>query len=242
MQGGSTPSSLVRQSIAGPGSAAFKYDVLTALLVMAAQGNKVEARLALRLSLLMTARYSWRSGRFSVGLRELARMWGVTERTAKREMSSMRSLGWISVCIPAARGRVATYRIDLPVVVGATRRFWGDIGPDFVARMTGAPEPDAQTNVVPLRQTISALPETDDIGWSAAAAALREQAPSVYQAWFASLSVCDIDSGCLVLIAPTKFHADYVRSHHKSRLLASISKVNPGVRDIAFQTVADGKP
>ncbi len=75
------------RNITGPGSAALKYDILTALLVTAAQGEATEARLALRLSLLITARFTWRSGTFSVGRREMARMWGVTERTANREIA-----------------------------------------------------------------------------------------------------------------------------------------------------------
>ncbi|MEJ2031079.1 MAG: hypothetical protein P8X66_14795, partial [Maritimibacter sp.] len=93
--------------IAGPGASAIKYDILTALLVTAAQGSPVEARLALRLSLLITARFNWRQGSFAIGQREIARMWGVTERTAKRELAEMRGRGWITIAVPAARGRVA---------------------------------------------------------------------------------------------------------------------------------------
>ena len=238
MQGGSQPFPFGRQTIAGPGSAALKYDVLTALLVLAAQGGAVEARLALRLSLLMTARYNWRSGRFAVGLRELGRMWGVTERTAKRDMSAMRSRNWIAVTTPAARGRVATYRIDLPVVLRDTMPFWEAVGPDFAARMIGAPEPETSSNVVPLRSASSPLPEQDGTGWAEAAAALRAQDPAVYDAWFASLTALDIDGGTLTLMAPTRFQADYVRTHHKTRLLAAISSANPGIRDVIVE-VAD---
>ncbi|MEO0945774.1 MAG: hypothetical protein AAFY06_13185, partial [Pseudomonadota bacterium] len=119
MQGGPRPHALNRHRITGPGSAALKYDVLTGLLVLAAQGEPADARLAMRLSLLITARFNWRSGTFAVGLRELSRMWGVTERTTKREMSAMRGRGWIVIHTPAARGRVAVYRIDLPTVMRA---------------------------------------------------------------------------------------------------------------------------
>ena len=89
----------------GQGAPVLKYDILSALLVLAAQGDTTESRLALRLSLLITARYSWQRKRFNVGLRELARMWGVTERTAKRDMAQMRALNWITVTRAAARGR-----------------------------------------------------------------------------------------------------------------------------------------
>ena len=107
-------------SFNGPSAGAAKYDVLTALLVMALQGETVEARLALRLSLLITARFNWRKSVFAVGQKELARMWGVTERTVKREMAEMRSRGWIEVAVPAARGRVAEHRIMFETVLGVT--------------------------------------------------------------------------------------------------------------------------
>ena len=107
-------------AFSGPSAGAAKYDVLTALLVMASQGETVEARLALRLSLLITARFNWRKGVVSVGQKELARMWGVTERTVKREMSQMRARGWIEVSVPAARSRVAEYRIDFEAVLATT--------------------------------------------------------------------------------------------------------------------------
>ncbi|MDB9808783.1 hypothetical protein OAB79_02595 [Yoonia sp.] len=97
----------------GQGAHALKYDILSALLVLAAQGETTNARLALRLSLLITARYDWQRERFNVGLREIARMWGVTERTAKRDMAQMRALQWISVSRAAARGRVTEHRINL---------------------------------------------------------------------------------------------------------------------------------
>ncbi len=235
MQGETTSFPMTRHRIAGPGSAALKYDVLTALLVLAAQGNGLEARLALRLSLLMTARFNWRSGTFSVGLRQLAHMWGVTERTAKREMSAMRGTGWIAVTVPAARGRVATYRIDMATVLRATMPFWEAVGPDFAARMIGAPEADPASNVVPLRSTASPLPEQDGTGWAEAAAKLRAQDPAVYDAWFAPLTALEIDGGILTLMAPTRFQADYVRTHHKPRLLAALSTANPGIRDVVVQ-------
>ena len=89
----------------GQGSHVVKYDILSALLVLAAQGDTAQGRLALRLSLLITARYDWQRDRFNVGLREIARLWGVTERTTKREMAQLRALGWITVTRVAARGQ-----------------------------------------------------------------------------------------------------------------------------------------
>ena len=218
--------------IGGPGSSALKYDILTALLVTAAQGEPVAARLALRLSLLVTARFNWRSGCLSVGRREMARMWGVTERTAKREIAEMRARGWIAVEVPAARGRVTQYRIDLAVVLAATMPHWPAVGPDFEARMVGAPAPEApSSNVVPLHPARDTS-EGDAGGWSAAEARLRAQDKAVWSAWFAALEPQGVDSGVLTLAAPSRFVADYVTTHYSARLLAAVRAGAAGVREV----------
>jgi hypothetical protein len=225
------------KQITGPGASAIKYDILTALLVTAARGEPAEARLALRLSLLITARFNWRSGCFAVGLKEMARMWGVTERTAKREMAQMRGLGWIVVSVPAARGRVAQYRIELPVILHATMTHWDAVGPDFVARMSNAPEPDAhaETNVVPLRREVTP-PEDDGSEWARAARRLQAQDPAIYGSWFAPLQPADFESGTLTLVAPSRFIASYVRTHFLTRLLAALTAENRSIRDVQIVT------
>ena len=223
--------------ITGPGAAAVKYDILTALLVTAARSDAVEARLALRLSLLITARFNWRSGCFAVGQKEMARMWGVTERTAKREMAHLRGLGWVAVSVPAARGRVAQYRIDLDRVLGATMPHWDAVGPDFVARMSHAPEPETDSNVVPLRRDLT-LPDADGTGWDGAARRLQAQDQALYSAWFAPLQVLEVENGILTLLAPSRFIASYVRTHYLTRLLAAITAENREVREV--QIVCEG--
>lgn len=213
----------------GQGAGAVKYDVLSALLVLAAQGAGTEARLALRLSLLITTRYNWRSGIFCVGQREIARMWGVTERTAKREMAALRALGWIVVSRPAARGRVAEHRIDLAQVLTATKAHWPDIGPDFVDRMTApAPTQPATDNVVPLRRV--SAPVMDGSLWAAAAAHLASDHPATYAAWFAQLTQVEFRDGVLILGARSRFVADYVQQHLVNRLQAAAARHDPAVQ------------
>ncbi|MGJ8624461.1 MAG: hypothetical protein ACSHW1_17080 [Yoonia sp.] len=82
---------------------------LTALPFMATCDESSKARLALRLSLVITVRFICRLGLFNVSQKELARMWGVAERTSRPEIAVMRSLGGISIGNPAARGHVAQY-------------------------------------------------------------------------------------------------------------------------------------
>ncbi|MBU2359972.1 MAG: hypothetical protein KKB02_13750 [Alphaproteobacteria bacterium] len=217
---------------AGPQAGAQKYDVLTALLTLAAQGAPVQGRLALRLSLLITARFNWRLGQFCVGQREIARMWGVTERTAKRELAQMRGLGWISVTIPAARGRVATHAIHFDAVLPDTMPYWTAVGPDFTARMTGAaamPQVPV-SNVVPLHP-VPVTTAADGI-WAEAAARLQQDAPALFQAWFSGLRMRTCDGGVLRLVAPTRFIADYVRSHYTGHLMAALLACDPTIRRV----------
>ncbi|SEQ83365.1 DnaA N-terminal domain-containing protein [Loktanella sp. DSM 29012] len=220
---------------AGPGAGAVKYDILTALLVMAAQGDPVEGRLALRLSLLITARYNWRMGRFSTGQREIARLWGVTERTAKRELAQMRTRGWIRVTQPAARGRVATHAIDLDRIIRDSMPLWPQVGPDFEERMTGAPAPVAplpDNKIVPLHPARAA--ETGV--WAGAQALLMAQDGALYRAWFASLIGTDDGAGGLTLTAPTRFIADYVREHYMPRLYAAVRQSDAAIVQITIDS------
>lgn len=230
---------VAEKALAGPGAAALKYDLLSALLVTSTCGDPVTARLALRLSLLITARYDWRQRMFAVGLRELARMWGVTERTAKREMAAMRARDWIEVHVPAARGRVASYRLRLDRILRETMPHWPAIGPDFAARMTGGAGEAAPDNVVPLHPQTPDLPAPDGFGWAEAAAQLRAADAATFTAWFAPLRPFELDAGLLTLTAPSAFAARYVTQHHKTRLLAAVCAVNREVRDLAV--VAVGK-
>lgn len=213
----------------GQGAHVQKYDILSALLVLAAQGEATDARLALRLSLLITARYDWQRDRFNVGLREIARMWGVTERTAKRDMAQLRALGWISVSRAAARGRVTEHRIQMDRVLRATMPFWDKIGPDFVARLTKTPEP-TPSNIVPLHQT--AAPAADGTLWSRVTQRMHRLDPETYHAWFARLVQAERDDTELVLAAPTTFIANYIKTHFATYLLSHVLAEDRTVRTV----------
>lgn len=231
--------SSTEQKVAGSGSAAIKYDILTALLAMSAQADGPKARLALRLSLVITARFNWRLGRFNVGQRELAKMWGVTERTAKREMAQMRVLGWISVETAAARGRVAQHRINFPDLLKDTMPYWESVGPDFVARLVGgagdADEP--ATNVVPLRGTSESIPAQSGKYWPSVADRLRDQNGEIFQAWFAKIEEIDVENDELILGAPNRFVAEYITTHFNIRVLAAVRSVDPALRGVRIVSV-----
>ena len=136
-----------RSACDGANASVLKYDILTALLAFGLHDEAAGARLAPRLAVLITARFNWQSETLIVGQKEIARLWGVTERTAKREIALMRARGWLIVRRPAARGRVTEHGIDLARLLADTRPVWDAVGPDFAARLShGDTAPD---NVVP---------------------------------------------------------------------------------------------
>lgn len=215
--------------ITGPGASSLKYDILTALLVAAAHADAATGRLAIRLSLLITARFNWRQGTFAVGQREIARMWGVSERTAKREIAELRARSWIRIDVPAARGRVAAYTVEFDQLMRVTEPYWTAVGPDFVARLSKTPEQPA-SNVIPLHASAD-QPIDDGTFWSKACRVLHKENPAIYQAWIAPLTFVDTETGVLTLMAETRFAATYVDTNLSDRILRAIP-LSEGVHEV----------
>lgn len=234
--------------LVGPEAASQKYDLLTALGCHALTGPAGLQRLILRFLTLITARYNWRTGQFHVGQREIARLWSVDERTVKREMARLRSFGWITLESPARRGRVATYALDLTAIRAATRTAWPRVGEDFEARMTGTPIPAAGGTVVPFPRPDLARPPTDDDAGEEEAAAedpwdrmrrmLHEADAVVFASWFDALKNRGRAGEALVLVAPSAFHASYVRTHYAERLAAAARRAC-GAETVRIVTMAE---
>lgn len=214
----------------GRDASVIKYDILTALLVMAAQDSGRNGRLSLRLSLLITARFNWRNRTFQVGQTEIARLWGITERSTKRELAQMRAQGWISVTRPAARGRVATHTIHLERILSDSAPRWPSVGPDFTDRLSGPISAPAD-NVVPIFPKHPA-PLPDGVPWATISGLLRDRDPVVFEAWFARLQQDAVIDGVLHLAAPTQFVANYVSTHFSVVLLGAARQVDPDLRAV----------
>lgn len=207
----------------GREAAVKKYDILSALMAHAHAGDQHRQRLILRFMSLITTRYNWQRNELTMGQREIARLWCVDERTVKRDMARLRALGWVTIKRQGARGRVAVLGFDLERIMLDTRLEWGNIGPDFVER-AGGPQPEqADQNVVPFRR-IEALPA--NAVWVAARARLAAEDPPIFEAWLAGLADGGIANGRLTLIAPTEFHASYIRTHLISRLTVAVLRVD----------------
>lgn len=214
-----------------------KYDILTALGAFALAQDKGLQRLALRLMVLITARYNWRLNELSMGQREIARLWAVNERTVKREVAKLRNLGWLSVKTPAARGRVATYVIDFHRISAATQESWPSVGPDFVERMAGLyPAKVVKVNFGnEAGQGAQPRALSEPKGqWGEMCALLRTQDESVFQNWFARLQFVGFTEGKLELVAESSFLARYIKTHHSQGLMSAAVQVFGPVETICF--------
>jgi hypothetical protein len=219
----------------GREAASRKYDILSALMTFALSKDKHVQRQILRVLALITTRYNWQRDELTMGQAEIARLWSVDDRTVKRELARLRAQGWLVVKRPGARGRVSTYGLDLSRMLEETRPAWPLIGPDFMARLDPEHGPaggmsQPASNVVPLRP--APTPAQDGTIWAETQARLQHEDPATYGAWFHALLEADRQDTTLILAAPSRFHATYVGAHLKERLLATLRRVDPGIRDV----------
>ncbi|MFV0514770.1 MAG: DnaA N-terminal domain-containing protein [Jhaorihella sp.] len=215
----------------GPGAAARKYDLLTAMGAFALSQPKAVQKLALRLMTLITARYNWGRDELAVGQREIARLWSVDERTVKREMARLRAMGWLVIRRQGARGRVSEYRLDIERILDDTRGQWGAVGPDFRQRLEGAPG-GAEVVPLPVKGHVPAPDPGDGHEWSLAQALIHAEDPAVYGSWVRTLRRRDRAGGRLTLAAPSRFHAAYVNTHLLARLLDACRSVDDEVSEL----------
>jgi hypothetical protein len=218
----------------GRQAASRKYDLLTALGVHACRGDKHLQRLVLRFLTLIVARYNWQTDEICVGQREIATLWGVDERTVKRDMARLRALGWLVQHRAAVRGRVASHGLDIPAILAATRADWSAVGPDFVDRMTGPAEPPpVAPNVVAFPGGAMPAPLPAGAGlWARAQARLQAEDPAVHAAWFRPLVEVAAEGGQVELAAPSRYHGTYVSTHLMPRLLAALRAEDGTVRAV----------
>ncbi|WP_374434112.1 hypothetical protein [Tabrizicola sp.] len=219
----------------GREAASRKYDILSALMAFALAKDKHVQRQVLRVMALITTRYNWQRDELTMGQGEIARLWSVDDRTVKREMARLRAQGWLVLKRQGARGRVSVYGMDLNRMLEDTRPAWPLIGEDFIARLdpkATAVEGQGASNVVPLRGLSGPAPVPDGSVWAMAQAWLHQDDAAIYGAWFHALTEAGIEANCLTLAAPTRFHATYVATNLKDRLLAALWRLEPSLRDV----------
>ncbi|UWR24376.1 hypothetical protein [Sulfitobacter sp. S190] len=197
---------------------------MTAISLKGLHGEAHDALSMMRLLAVVTARYNWARDELSIGQKDMARMWGVTERTAKREVKRWLATGVVTCSRPGVRGRVAAYRINLRTLYNATADYWHTVGPDFVARM-GAGQLDAAAKVVRVdfkAQQPSSPPRPTAPEWAAASAYIQSAQPQVHASWIAPLEFVGDDGVTVRLRGPSPFTARYVETHHAKLIVDAV--------------------
>ena len=214
----------------GREAASRKYDILSALMAFALAQDKHVQRQVLRMMSLITTRYNWQRDELSMGQGEIARLWSVDERTVKREMAKLRACGWLMVKRPGARGRVSLYGLDLGRFLQRADQTRMLVRVAYHELDVAAEVEAVASNVVPLRAVPA--PAQDGTVWTMTQARLHGDDPACYGAWFHMLTDAGTEEGCLTLAAPSRFHARYVDTHLKERLLSALRVADPSVRDV----------
>ena len=223
------------EKLVGRNAASRKYDLIAAMGAHALAESPYRQKQVLRLLTLITARYNWRNEELTVGQREIARLWNVTERTVKREMANFRDLGWLTIKRAGVRGRVTTYSLSLVQIWTDTSGNWDNIGTDFSARMLEqTPQPSGKVVKVDFQsgQVAAQIPEGD---WGRVCLALQSNNPAIYQNWYARLCFDDCRDGKLHLSATSPFVANYVEQHLTGPLLLAASAVFGPLADIKIR-------
>lgn len=226
--------------LTGKDAGSLKYDLLTALAILGLySGARLQISLN-RISLLITARYNWRLDEFTVGQRDLARMWNVTERTVKREIKFWLENRIVICKRQGVRGRVGAYRLNYPEIYRLSEPYWPCVGPDFDERMQSS-QPAQSAKVVAVDfltkdrlkegRVSETGPEAETGTWRATCRRIKDLHPAQFESWIATLSFMGDDSHVVRLEAPTRFAARYIETHLQPILLEAIEATHgPGRR------------
>lgn len=208
--------------VTGPGAGVRKYDILTAVAIAGLHGTTTQQVSALRLLALITARYNWQRNELSIGQEDMARLWGVNTRTAKREVKRLIAAGLLEVRRAGVRGRVASYRLNLAVVENLSRPVWGAVGRDFEERaahvLSQTTMRAGNGNVLKVDfpgPTSGSEPEGQggDSRWQAVMNRLAEDQPEAFANWYRRLSLGHVERDGVQVCAPNAFVSSYVATH-----------------------------
>jgi len=215
--------------LTGPGAGSEKYDLLTALSVAGLSGSPVQQTSMLRLIALVTARYNWAGEDLTMGHREMAALWSVDERTAKRETKRLIDGGFLEIKRRGARGRVSSYRLCIDRIYALSEPVWPQVGPDFADRMAGRGAEAPKVVKVDFTRT-----RGNDPRWEAVMAILTEANPARVAAWYSKLSPMGYEDGVLSLAAASAYASQYIQTHLMAELQTAARAAYPDLRRIVF--------
>ncbi|MEQ6250884.1 hypothetical protein ABMC89_18515 [Sulfitobacter sp. HNIBRBA3233] len=227
------------QRLTGPEAGGLKYDLLTALSVAGLNGSPTLQTSLMRLIALVTARYNWRADEFSVGQRDMARMWSVNERTVKREMKRLTDARIVLCKQPGVRGRVGSYRLNYARIAELSEPCWPLVGPDFERRMA-ARYRSGDVKVVQMA-AYTKTPESEthpsetDGTWHAVLKDLEGDHAGLVNSWFGRLRFLGLARGTLSMEAPSAFVQRYIETHHLPLLVAAVERQIGPVTSVRFE-------
>lgn len=224
------------QRAMGPDASVVKYDVLTALSVAGLAGSAGFATSLMRLIALITARYNWRDDEFCVGQKEMARLWSVDERTVKRQIKRLIEAELVVCKRPGVRGRVGAYRLNYGTIARISAPTWGQVGPDFEARMQARYGGAEETKVVRLGDYAAPAAQGADTPWKRAMATLRAEDAALFDAWFRRLGFIRAEAGVVHLSCPSAFIQRYIETHLYQRLMNAIRAEFGPVRELRISS------
>ena len=212
----------------GPGAGAEKYDLLTALAVAGLSGSDVSQASMLRLIAMVTARYNWSMDEVSIGHRELAALWSVDERTAKRETKRLVEAGILALKTRGTRGRVSSYRLCLDRIYALSEPVWAQVGRDFHDRMAERQPTEAKV----MKVDFSARPmvRSADSPWERMMESLAAANAARHAAWYARLRPLGQEGEALMIEAGSGFVLQYVQTHLMAELETAARAAYPGLR------------
>jgi len=223
--------------LTGPGAGSEKYDLLTALSVAGLSGSPVQQTSMLRLIALVTARYNWAGEDLTMGHREMAALWSVDERTAKRETKRLIDTGFLAIKRRGARGRVSSYRLCIERIYALSEPVWPQVGPDFADRMAGRgvePSKPDTPKVVKVVKVDFTRTRGHDPRWEAVMTLLTEANPARVAAWYSKLLPQSYADGVLCLDAASAYACQYIQTHLMAELQTAARSAYPGLRRMLF--------
>jgi hypothetical protein len=106
------------------------------------------------------------------------------------------------------------------------------VGADFVDRMEVTPKPvQKRENVVPF-PTLEISDANEPVQWRDLKERLHDNDPATYASWFSKLEYRAIVDNRLILHAPSRFHANYVRTHLLETVERCVSDAKLGINSV----------
>lgn len=224
--------------------AALKHALLAEIGRKACGWKVLGQRTGLRLMTLVAARYDWAADHLDCGLREIATLWQVDERTVKRELAKLRDLGWISLKRPAARGRNAVHQLEASAIldietpepaaietVEDTTRDIGNTRNEVVSsemeQLESSIEESAE--VIPFR--------SGQAIWRCLMNEMAQSHPGLHGSWLLELEARRDHDGTWVLGATSRFRAAYLTSHHLRLIRARLERHDPVLQGIEIRVI-----